>query len=88
MKIKVKDLSYEKVISFKPEKSLKPKKPGLFWRKLMVLLGKGELKATNFKANFIGMEKLGRREPCLILMNHSCFTDLLIAETVFCRPPV
>ena len=54
----------------------------------MVLLGKGELKATNFKANYIGMEKLGKREPCLILMNHSCFTDLLIAETVFAKRPM
>ncbi len=83
MKTVVKELSYEKVLALKPEKSRKPIRPGLFWRRLMVLLGKGELKATNFKANYIGMEKLGKREPCLILMNHSCFTDLLIAETVF-----
>ena len=83
MKTVVKKLSYEQVLTLKPEKLRKPVKPGLFWRRLMVLLGKGELKATNFKANYIGMEKLGTREPCLILMNHSCFTDLLIAETVF-----
>ena len=87
MKTVVKELPYEKVLTLKPEKSLKPRKPGLFWRRLMVLLGKGELKATNFKANYIGMEKLGRSEPCLILMNHSCFTDLLIAETVFADRP-
>ena len=87
MKTKVKELSYEQVLALKPEKSLKPKKPGLFWRKLMQILGKGELKATNFKANFIDMENLARREPCLILMNHSCFTDLLIAETVFADRP-
>ena len=87
MKTVVKELSYEQVLALKPEKLQKPVKPGLFWRKLMVLLGKGELKATNFKANYIGMEKLGRREPCIILMNHSCFTDLLIAETVFADRP-
>lgn len=88
MKTKVKELSYEKVLALKAEKSRKPIRPGLFWRRLMVLLGKGELKATNFKANYIGMEKLGKREPCLILMNHSCFTDLLIAETLFARRPM
>lgn len=88
MKTKVKELSYEKVLALKPEKSRKPVKPGLFWRWLMRVLGKGELKATNFKANYIGMEKLGDKEPCLILMNHSCFTDLLIAETVFSRRPM
>ena len=88
MKTKVKELAYEKVLALKPEKTQKPIRPGLFWRRLMVLLGKGELKATNFKANYIGMEKLGKREPCLILMNHSCFTDLLIAETVFKNRPM
>ena len=88
MKTVVKELSYEQVLALKPEKSLKPVRPGVFWRFLMRLLGKDELKATNFKANYIGMEKLGKREPCLILMNHSCFTDLLIAQTVFARRPM
>ncbi len=88
MKTKVQELSYEQVLALKPEKLQKPVKPGLFWRWLMRVLGKGELKATNFKANYIGMEKLGKREPCLILMNHSCFTDLLIAETVFAHRPM
>ncbi|MBO7583117.1 MAG: 1-acyl-sn-glycerol-3-phosphate acyltransferase [Treponema sp.] len=88
MKTKIQELSYEQVLALKPEKLQKPVKPGLFWRWLMRVLGKGELKATNFKANYIGMEKLGKREPCLILMNHSCFTDLLIAETVFAHRPM
>ncbi|MCR4900896.1 MAG: hypothetical protein K5907_08785, partial [Treponema sp.] len=88
MKTVVKEKSYEEVIALKSEKSRKPVKPGVFWRFLMQVLGKGELKATNFKANYIGMEKLGKREPCLILMNHSCFTDLLIAQTVFAKRPM
>lgn len=88
MKTVVKELPYEKVLELKPQKLRKPVRPGLFWRWLMRVLGKGELAATNFKANYIGMEKLGAREPCLILMNHSCFTDLLIAETVFASRPM
>ena len=88
MKTVVKELSYEQVLALKPQKSQKPVKPGIFWRWLMRVLGKEELKATNFKANYIGMEKLGKREPCLILMNHSCFTDLLIAQTVFAHRPM
>ena len=88
MKTKVKQLEYEKVLALKPEKARKPVKPGVFWRWLMRVLGKGELAATNFKPRYIGMEKLGAREPCLILMNHSCFTDLLIAQTVFARRPM
>ena len=35
-----------------------------------------------FRCNRIGMEKLGRREPCLFLMNHSSFIDLEIAASV------
>ena len=88
MKTKVKQLSYEKVLALKPEKLHKPVRPGIFWRFLMRVLGKGELAQTNFTPNFIGMEKLGAKEPCLILMNHSCFTDLLIAETVFAKRPM
>ena len=88
MKTVVKELSYEKVLALKPEKLRKPVKPGLFWRWLMRVLGKGELAETNFTPRYIGMEKLGAHEPCLILMNHSCFTDLLIAQTVLARRPM
>ena len=88
MKTVVKEMPYEKVIALKSEKTGKPVKPALFWRTLMRVLGKSELKAANFKANYIGMEKLGKKEPCLILMNHSCFTDLIIAATVFADRPM
>ncbi len=88
MKTVVKELEYEKVLALPKEKPQKPVKPALILRWLMKTLGKGELQATNFKANYIGMEKLGKHEPCLILMNHSCFTDLIIAETVFADRPM
>lgn len=88
MKTVVKEKSYEEVVAIKPPKNQKPVKPGIFWRFLMRSLGSGELKATNFKANYIGMEKLSSDQPCLVLMNHSCFTDLMIAETVFKDRPM
>lgn len=34
------------------------------------------------------MEKLGRHESCLILMNHSCFLDLETAESIFYPRPL
>ena len=46
MKTVVKELPYEKVLELKPEKLRKPVRPGLFWRWLMRVLGKGELAAT------------------------------------------
>ncbi|MBO7136839.1 MAG: 1-acyl-sn-glycerol-3-phosphate acyltransferase [Spirochaetaceae bacterium] len=88
MKTVVKELEYEKVLALPKEKQLKPVKPALILRWLMKTLGRSELKAVNFKTNYIGMEKLGKHEPCLILMNHSCFTDLIIAETVFADRPM
>ncbi|MBQ7170641.1 MAG: 1-acyl-sn-glycerol-3-phosphate acyltransferase [Clostridia bacterium] len=33
------------------------------------------------------MEKLGKHEPCLFLMNHSCFLDLKIASTILYPRP-
>lgn len=88
MKTVIKDLPYEQVLALKPEKSRKPLRPGIFWRTLMRMLSRGELKEADFRATYTGMERLGRKEPCLILMNHSCFTDLLIAQTVFADRPM
>lgn len=88
MKTVIKEMPYEQVIKLKRGKNRKPIRPWFFWRILIRVLSKGELKECNFKANYIGMEKLGRKEPCLILMNHSCFTDLMIAETVFSDRPM
>ena len=87
MKTVTKELSYEKVISLSKEKPHKPIKPSLFWRCLIRLISIPGLLSCGFTYKKIGMEKLGKKEPCLILMNHSCFLDLQIAETLmFPRP--
>lgn len=88
MKTKVKELSYDKVMALPPRKLQKPVKPAIFWRWLIKTLAKSDLKATHFKCNYIGMEKLSKKEPCLVLMNHSCFMDLEIAETVLYPRPL
>ena len=88
MKTTVKELSYEQVSQLPERKLQKPVKPAPFWRWLIKTLAKADLKATSFKANYIGMEKLGKKEPCLVLMNHSCFMDLEIAETVLYPRPL
>jgi len=87
MKIKVKELPYEKVVDLQKKKTKNPMKPGIFWRTLIKVIAKGDLKKVQFSYTDIGMEKLGKKEPCLILMNHSCFIDLEIAETVFYNRP-
>ena len=83
MKIKDTKKTYDEVCLIKKESHTDPVKQSAFLRKLIKVLSKGELKATHFTCEKIGMEKLGKDEPCLILMNHSCFTDLQIIGTIF-----
>lgn len=83
MKIKDTEKSYEEVCSISEQKHVKPVKQAAFWRKLIKFLSKGEMKAIDFSFTEEGMDKLGKDEPCLILMNHSSFTDLQIIGTLF-----
>ena len=87
MKIKNKTLSYEKVLQIKKEKHKRPKKPNIFFRTLMKIASKGELKKVGFSCQRINMEKLQKNEPAIFLMNHSSFIDLKIAAVeLYPRP--
>ena len=87
MKIKVKEKSYEEVLAMRVEPHRQPLRPPMLFRVLLRQLSAADLKKTHFKCREINMERLGKREPCLILMNHSSFIDLKIAATVlFPRP--
>ncbi|MBQ5893267.1 MAG: 1-acyl-sn-glycerol-3-phosphate acyltransferase, partial [Clostridia bacterium] len=82
MKIKTVQKSYDDVLAIPPEKHQKPKRVSILFRLLLKLVSLPDLLAVRFHCNRIGMEKLGKREPCLILMNHSSFVDLEIAASV------
>lgn len=88
MKIKVKEMSYDKVVALPERKHNNPVKPNPLLRQLILALSKGELKQVGFRYEKHGMEQLQKREPCLVLMNHSCFIDLKIAETVMKDHPL
>lgn len=87
MKIKVSDRSYDAVLSLPPAERKKPLKPSIFFRTLLKVLSSADLKATHFQYHAIGMERLKKDEPCLILMNHSSFIDLKIASTLLYPRP-
>lgn len=87
MKIKVTEKSYEEVAAMPVPAHRKPKKPAKIFRVLLKTLSKADLKKTNFKLTTEGMEKLGKEEPCLFLMNHSSFIDLEIAATILYPRP-
>ena len=87
MKTIIRNSTYEKVLKMKKQKSYNPIKTSMFWRCLIRLISIPGLMSCKFTYKKINMEKLKKNEPCLILMNHSCFLDLQIAESVmFPRP--
>lgn len=87
MKIKLIKKSYDEVIATPPQKRKKPIKPNILWRTLMKIAGLPDLIAVRFKCEKIGMDKLGKHEPCLILMNHSAFIDLEIVPSMLYPKP-
>jgi 1-acyl-sn-glycerol-3-phosphate acyltransferase len=81
VKISVKRMDYDKVMSLPRPKHKNPKKPNLFWRVLIRILTVFGMAGTKFKYEVEGLEDL-KKEPCLILMNHSCFLDMQIAHRI------
>ena len=87
MKTKVTNKSFEEVMAIPREKHEKPIKPNIFFRTLLKLVSLPDIIDTKFKCNKIGMERLGKKEPALFLMNHSCFLDLEIVPTILYPRP-
>lgn len=87
MKIKVKKKTYEEVMALPRAKHSPPLKPNILFRTLLKIVSTPDLWATHFTCRRIGMEKLGKREPCLILMNHASFIDLKIASCILYPRP-
>jgi len=87
MKTTVIKADYETVAALAPYPHKKPKKPGLHWRALIRLLTVPGLAGTKFRYTTQGMDAISKDEPCLILMNHSCFLDMEIAYRVLYPRP-
>jgi len=83
MKIATKSLPYEKVVARKRPKHRKPLRPMFLLQLVVRILAIFDLLPTRFTYRAHGMEKIGKKEPCLILMNHSSFIDLKIASRIF-----
>ncbi len=87
MKISVKKMDFEKAMARPRPAHQQPRKPGIFWRTVIRLLSTFGMMGTGFQYEMEGMDKIGKDEPCLILMNHSCFLDMQIAyRTLYPRP--
>lgn len=82
MKIKTQPLSYEQVLAKKPVEHRDPLAPSRLLNAVIRLISIPELLATRFRYTTEDMEKV-KNTPCLILMNHSSFIDLMIASRIF-----
>lgn len=87
MKIKMKYVPYEYTKGIETPKRKPLKRPSRLFKWLIRLLSVFELRSTRFSYTISGMEQVGKKEPCLILMNHSSFIDLKIASKIFRRRP-
>jgi len=82
MKTTIQKMDYEKVMALPRPHYKRPQKPNLFWRVLIRLLTIVGMMGTKFRYETEGFEKLDRKEPCLILMNHTCFQDMEVAHRI------
>jgi len=83
LKTTIKTLSYDKVISLPRPRHRLPKKVNLFWRVLIRVLcifgmmGSGFTYETDER-----FKQIPGDQPCLILMNHTCFLDMEVAYRI------
>ena len=82
MKIQTKNKSYEKVMALPRPKHRKPLRPNFLLQSVVRIAAMPDLLSTHFTFTKHGMEAI-KGQPCLILMNHSCFLDLMIMSRIF-----
>ena len=83
MKIKTKKMDYDAVMALPRPKHRNPLKPNLLLQILIRVLSLPTIWSTKFQYTKHGMDKLDKKEPMLILMNHSSFTDMKLASAIF-----
>ncbi len=83
MKIKQKNLPYEKVMELPRPKHRKPLRPLFLLQLVIRILAIFDLFPTKFTYTWEDKHKISKKEPCLILMNHSSFIDLKIVSRIF-----
>ena len=82
MKINTKEMTYDEVLKLPRLKRRKPLKPQMWLMTIVRIVCAFTLKNIGFTYTQERME-LCKGEPCLILMNHSSFTDMKLAYGIF-----
>ena len=82
MKINMKEMSYEDVLKLPRLKHKNPMKPQKWLATIVYLVSSVTLRNIKFSYTTERMDLIGD-QPCLILMNHSSFTDMKLAYGIF-----
>jgi len=82
MKIATKKMSYEEVLKLPRLQHKNPLKPKLWLATIVHIVCASTLRKIKFSYTTERMELVGN-QPCLILMNHSSFTDMKLAYGIF-----
>ena len=82
LKTTIKTMDYEQVMALPRPEHMMPRKPNIFWRTLVRVLSWLTMLGTPCEYEVEELNTLPKDEPCLILMNHTCFTDMQIAYNI------
>ena len=82
MKTTVKMMDYEQVMALPRPEHVMPRRPNIFWRTLVKVLSFLTMIGTPCKYETEELSSIPKDQPCLILMNHTCFTDMQIAYNI------
>ena len=83
MKINAKKMPFDEVRKLPKLKHKNPRMPSRFLATVVRVAVEPTLRRINFSYTSERMELIGKDEPCLILMNHSSFTDMKLAYGIF-----
>ena len=86
LKINTRNLPYEEVMKLPKLQHRNPRKPSRFLATVVRVASLPTLWKTKFSYTTERMELVGDK-PCLILMNHSSFTDMKLAYAIFYPKP-
>ncbi|MBQ3531881.1 MAG: 1-acyl-sn-glycerol-3-phosphate acyltransferase [Oscillospiraceae bacterium] len=83
MKINAKKMPFDEVRKLPKLKHKTPRMPSRFLATVVRVAVEPTLRQIKFSYTSERMELIGKDEPCLILMNHSSFTDMKLAYGIF-----
>ena len=79
MKTTIKKMDYDQVMALPRPAHRQPTKPSFFWQTIVRAISGLGMGGCKVEYKVEGLDAIGKDEPCLILMNHTCFADMCIA---------